>query len=137
MRAGRSSVLLLSLLLVTLAARLVTVSSSFATTFVVLVPIKAKGSGPLYRIQENDKWGYIDRNGNTVILPQFESVTDFWEHKAAVSLEGKTGYINEAGKWRIEPKLLSAGLFKGGVAVDGSPDAQGLINSSGRFLIDH
>ena len=108
----------------------------FGTTVVIVVPVKAKGSGPLYRIRENGKWGYMDRRGSVVIPAQFEHAEDFFEHKAVVSLEAKTGYIDEAGKWQIEPKFLSAGCFKGGVAVAGSLGAQGLIDSTGRFLID-
>jgi hypothetical protein len=39
------------------------------------------------------------------------------------------------GKWQIEPGFLMAKSFKGGVAVAGSLDAQGLIDSTGRFVI--
>src|SRR5262249_40951629 len=125
---GSSRLLVLSLVLITLASTpWITVpgSSVFATTYGILIPIKARGSGPLYRIQENDKWGYMDREGNIVIPPRFESAADFFEHKAAVSFGGRTGYIDEVGKWQVEPKFLHGGRFKGGVAVAASPNAQG------------
>src|SRR6266481_4674273 len=75
-------------------------SEFLSTTWVIVVPVKASGSGPLYRVREDSKWGYIDRRGNVVIPAQFESAEDFFEHKAAVSLGEKTGYIDEAGKWQ-------------------------------------
>src|SRR5438034_549366 len=89
-------------------------SAVFGTSYAILIPIKAKGSGPLYRIQENGKWGYMNRGGNVVIPPQFEHAEDFFDHKAVVSLEGKTGYIDESGTWQIEPKFSSASRFNNG-----------------------
>lgn len=111
-------------------------SAVFGTSYATLIPIKAKGSGPLYRIQENGGWGYMNRGGNVVIPPQFEHADDFFDHKAAVLLGGKTGYIDESGTWQIEPKFSSASRFNNGVAIVGFRDAEGLIDATGRFLVD-
>jgi hypothetical protein len=111
-------------------------SSAVRTTIVTVAPIKAKGSGPLYRIRENGKWGYMNRQGDVVIPVRFDRAEDFFEQKAVVSLEGKAGYIDEAGKWHIEPTFFGARRFQRGIAVAKHSDTLGIIDTSGRFLID-
>jgi len=73
-------------------------SSVVRTTTVIVAPIKAKESGPLYRIRENGKWGFMNRQGDVVIPARFDHAEDFFEQKAVVSLEGKLGYIDETGE---------------------------------------
>ena len=53
--------------------------SLLPTTYVVIPPIKVKGSGPFYRIQESGKWGYMNRQGRVVIAPRFDRAEDFFE----------------------------------------------------------
>jgi hypothetical protein len=64
-------------------------------------PIKAKGSDPLFRIQENGKWGYMDRFGVVTIEPRFDSAGDFFGGLAIASRDGVAGYIDTFGNWRI------------------------------------
>lgn len=55
-----------------------------------------------FRIRENGKWGYIDKDGNVVINPQFGFTWDFSEGLAVVRIgdekSGKYGYIDKTGK---------------------------------------
>ena len=56
------------------------------------VPIKEKG------------WGFIDKEGNTVIEPRFNWIYGGFRHGVAeVLVDGKVGYINKSGEWVWEP----------------------------------
>jgi hypothetical protein len=57
----------------------------------------------------------MDRRGNTVIPARFDHVEDFFEQKAVASVGGKTGYIDETGRWTIEPTFNRADRFNGGL----------------------
>lgn len=52
-------------------------------------------------VKQNGKWGFIDRKGNVVITPQFDSTDKFSGGLACVSLNGKHGLINKTGKFVI------------------------------------
>ncbi len=51
-----------------------------------------KGSGP-------ESWGYINRNGEFVIKPQFQQAKPFYRGLAQVFLNGQMGYIDKTGQF--------------------------------------
>jgi len=64
-------------------------------------------SGRLFVVIVDDKRGYIDQNGRTVINPQFEGASDFSEGLAVISTS-KNGYsvlsarqICRSRHWRV------------------------------------
>jgi hypothetical protein len=87
------------------------------TTEVVVPPIKARNSGLLYRVQEGRKWGYMNRRGEMVIPPRFDRAEDFFERKAAVTVDGQAGYIDESGDWLIEPRFTFTRSFQDGAGI--------------------
>ena len=56
-------------------------------------------------VELNEKWGFIDNTGKTIINPQFDSVTYFHNGIAMVILDGKYGFINTDGKYTTNPIL--------------------------------
>lgn len=46
---------------------------------------------------KNGKWGYIDLRGKTVIEPQFDWADRYFSGFAIVRMDGRYGFINEAG----------------------------------------
>ena len=74
--------------------------------------------------EQTQKWGFMDRNGNVVIEPQFEEThvghrgctTPFVEGMAAVKLNGKWGFIDTNGKMVIKPHFEEVSDFEYGVA---------------------
>lgn len=83
--------------------------------------------------------GYIDRNGNWAIAPQFLDARPFCEGMAAVRLESGWGYIDINGGIGIPGLYHEAGAFRQGVArvarrYDG-PLRWGLIDACGREII--
>lgn len=53
---------------------------------------------------ENNKWGFIDKNGDIVVEAQYDKVTEFNEYGfAAVKKDGKWGSIDVSGNEVIRP----------------------------------
>lgn len=71
----------------------------------------------LFRIYENNKFGYIDTTGKVIIKPKFHNAGDFSEGLAAVREDGLYGYINEQGEYVIQPEFEYASKFNEGCAV--------------------
>ncbi len=54
--------------------------------------------------KENNKWGFVNRNGKIVVKCEYDKVTEFNEYGfAGVKKDGKWGVINNEGKNIIEP----------------------------------
>lgn len=45
-------------------------------------------------VKLNGKWGFIDKEGNVVVEPQYDNARPFSNGLAAVEIDGKWGYIN-------------------------------------------
>ncbi len=58
----------------------------------------------LFSKMENNQWGFVDKDGNVVIEPKYDKITEFNEYGfAAVKKNGKWGSIDEQGKEVIGP----------------------------------
>ncbi len=81
-------------------------------TIITCVAANAQGKSDearnLFPIEQNKKWGYIDRDGKTVIPPQFEFAEEFSEGLALVQLNGKWGFIDASGTLVIDARYSSA-----------------------------
>jgi hypothetical protein len=104
-------------------------------TTVVRIPIKTTGAGPLFQIHYGKKWGYMDRNGKTIIPPQFDDEGDFFNHRAKVRMDRKWGYIDEAGRMAVQPQFDNAGDFREELAPVQSGRRWGFIEPSGKFVV--
>ena len=54
---------------------------------------------------ETEKWGFVDRDLNYVIKPQFEDVWGFIDGIALVTQDGLRGIIDKTGKYIVEPQF--------------------------------
>lgn len=103
-------------------------------------------SGTRALVRLNDRYGYIDMDGQEVIHPQFESAENFNEGLAPACIKQcnelypSFGYIGVDGQWAIKPMFKTAKPFSEHMAlvsVDG-PDhlgAYGFIDHNGTFVI--
>ena len=58
----------------------------------------------LFAKKENDKWGFVNKNGNIVVEAKYDKVTEFNEYGfAGVRLDGKWGVVNSAGEEVLSP----------------------------------
>ncbi len=77
-----------------------------------------------YLIFDGKNWGFIDKNGKTIIKPQFISADNFSEDLAAVRIGGRYGYIDTLGNIAIPPQYDLATSFINGQAkvfIEGRP----------------
>jgi hypothetical protein len=65
----------------------------------------------------NGKWGYQDKTGAFIILPQFDSADVFSEGLARVELHGKCGYVDISGRVVIPFKFVHAEPFTDELAL--------------------
>ncbi len=82
------------------------------------------------------KYGFADRNGKTVIPPQFDLTYGFSEGLAAVQIDKKWGYIETTGRMVIAPQeLWNAKPFHNGLAqVQTKDGGVGYIDRSGKYV---
>ena len=73
-------------------------------------------SSGLMPIPRAGKWGYVNKNFQFVIKPQFEMAYPFSEGLAEIERDGKSGFIDTSGKIVIEPKYDMAWQFHDGLA---------------------
>lgn len=58
----------------------------------------------LYAKKINDKWGFVDKNGNVKVQNEYDMVTEFNEYGfAGIQKDGKWGSINDEGNIVQEP----------------------------------
>ena len=100
-----------------------------------LPPVKAKGAGPLFRIQRQGRWGYVNRSGQIIVTPNFEDAGDFFEGLAAVQLDGKWGYIDKAGSVVVPIQYHIAHMFSEGLASVETSGKWGYVDRSGHVSI--
>lgn len=92
----------------------------------------------LAAIEINNRWGFIDKSGNIVISPQFDSVSrEFSEGIAFVNCDiNKTAAIDKRGKYITECIFDETWGFSEGLApVQVENKKWGFIDSKGNFVI--
>lgn len=58
----------------------------------------------LFAAKEGEKWGFIDKEGNSKVDYQYEKVTEFNSYGfAGIKLDGKWGVIDQEGNVLVEP----------------------------------
>jgi len=83
---------------------------------------------------EDGKWGFIDKQGKTVINPQFYEIWlgSFKQGLAAVQIgdykTGKRGFVDTRGKFVINPQFDEGHAFSEGLAVIRVGDQWGYIS---------
>ena len=88
----------------------------------------------LAAVKQNDKWGFINREGRFAIQPQFHDVFGFSEGLAAVKKDKKYGYIDKNGTFVIAPRFDWAMPFSDGVASVTLDSSTLIIDKQGNTL---
>ncbi len=70
----------------------------------------------LYPIGKNDKWGYVNEQGDLLIDYKFDKVTFYHGDRAAAKYRGKFGFINRNGEFIGKPEFDSIGYFTNQIA---------------------
>ncbi|HBH3655659.1 TPA: WG repeat-containing protein [Clostridioides difficile] len=90
----------------------------------------------LARVKVGDKWGFIDKEGNEVIKPQFDGAYPFFEDLAAIKKDGKWGFIDKEGNEVIKPQFNNTYHFSNGLAKVVLKE-YGYVDKNGEIVIDY
>ncbi len=129
-----------------LKMRLVRSAIALTIALLVTVPVMvAKDDlprSPLFKVIRDNKVGFMNRQGEIVIPPQFDSAEDFSEGVASVRIDGHWAFIDETGKVLFQlPQYTSVSNFYDGLAsVEIQRDDEldphaGYIDHSGTLVI--
>jgi hypothetical protein len=77
--------------------------------------------------------GFIDKTGQVVF--RFQGVRNFSEGMAAVEKDGKWGFIESDGRFRVPPAYESVRSFSESLAAARSQGKWGYINPTGQWII--
>jgi len=90
----------------------------------------------LLPIKQNGRWGYIDKNANIVIQPQYDEAHDFIGEIAPVKIHNKWGYIDRSGRVVLSPRSYDIWLFYDGLSrFSPTPTTWKYINQQGETVI--
>lgn len=84
---------------------------------------------------DGDKMGIVSREGKFISPTNFGTIGRFSKGLAPAEADGKWGFIDTCGAWKIEPKYDMANGFEGGPARVKTGDKWGLIDTSGREIL--
>ncbi|MBK9461254.1 MAG: WG repeat-containing protein [Sphingobacteriales bacterium] len=89
------------------------------------------------RVRQNDKWGWIDQNGNEIIPLQYDDTRVFGTNGLAkVKKDGLWGWINQSGEEIIALQYENTYNFANGLALVKKNNKWGWINEQGETVID-
>jgi WG containing repeat len=92
----------------------------------------------LSRIKIEEKWGFVNQEGEIVVEPQYDEAFHFSEGLAAVKKDGKFGFINTNGEVVIDYQYGQVDSFKEGVAytitINNDEVEEGFINQENEKL---
>ena len=94
-----------------------------------------KNPSGLFVVTQNGRVGYIDREGEVVIPPQFDRAYGFTDGLAVVEIGGRYGYIDEEGRFAINPRFDDAFSFYEGLAAFKAGDRMGYLDRDGEVVI--
>ena len=89
----------------------------------------------LAAIEQNGKWGFMDKQGKIIIKPKFEIVRDFSVGLAAVLLNGSWGFIDKKGKIIMEPQFECVREFSEGLVAVRIDGIWGFMDKTGKLII--
>ena len=101
--------------------------------FLLLVSIQFVNSQELALVKKDSKIGYLSKDGNFKIEPQYKSARSFSEGLAAVENNGKWGFIDAKGAWVIPADFKNVKDFNSGIAVVQKDKDWVYINTKGEI----
>lgn len=87
-------------------------------------------------IERANRWGFIDRSGQVIIQPKFDTIRNFFEDRAAFKQDSKWGFIDADGNVVIKPQFEEVTNFVEGRAIFKKDSKFGAIDASGKIVIE-
>lgn len=86
-------------------------------------------------VRKNNKFGYIDIEGNILLEPVYDSVPTYTDGVFTIEQDERIGYADADGSIFLPPQYKHAGIFSHGLAPVASGEYWGFIDRSGEFVI--
>jgi outer membrane protein OmpA-like peptidoglycan-associated protein len=86
-------------------------------------------------VQIKGRWGFVNKNGKTVIQTVYQTVGDFSEGLVSAKLRGKWGFLDQTENIKIEFKYDSLAGFSNQLALVNLNDKFGFINRTNEVII--
>ena len=109
---------------------------SLSALFAIVAIGHAADSEALFRIHEGRKVGFINRTGQVVIAPKFETAEDFSEGLARIYVGSEAGFIDRTGKFVIQPIYTTATNFENGRSLVSKEGKYSLIDKQGKTIAE-
>lgn len=75
----------------------------------MVIPAQFDGPGEfsegLAAVENDGKYGYVDKSGEMAVAPRFDCATEFSEGLAAVEINDEWGFIDKSGTFIIKPQF--------------------------------
>lgn len=84
----------------------------------------------------NNKWGFVDMEGNWIIRPIYESCEPFSEGMSLISKEDKFGFINTRGDEVVLTEYEDAESYENGLAIVYNGENYGAVNRFGDITLE-
>jgi hypothetical protein len=91
---------------------------------------------PLFPVEQDGRWGFIDRAGTLVIEPRYDRAWRFEDGRALIRQDDRFGFIDRSGTWVVEPRFRDAWHFSDGLAPVQNDSLWGFIDRSGTWAVD-
>jgi len=86
-------------------------------------------------VKVGDVWGYLDRDGEMAVAPQYRRGSYFHDGVVVMCEEGGYGVLNAEGEWVVEPTFDQMSLqFKDGLAFAVEAERWGVIDTAGEWV---
>ena len=85
--------------------------------------------------KSNNKYGFLNTNGEIVLAPQYDFAQFFGDGLANVCVGEKWGFIDVTGQFVIPPQFDDAGEFSEGLARVAKGGKWGFIDKTGKVVI--
>lgn len=90
----------------------------------------------LAKVEQNDKWGFVDKTGKVVVPLQYDDVYHFSDGLAGVKQNDKWGFVDKTGKVVIPLAYDYVDGFVGNLAVVKKDGEWFTINKQGQRTSD-
>lgn len=86
-------------------------------------------------VKIDDKYGFVDPNGDLRIANRYEGIGPFNEGLAPVKILGKWGFVNKIERLVIQPRYEEVPTFYNGVFLVNQDGKYGIIDTGGKALV--
>lgn len=86
-------------------------------------------------VKIDNKYGFVDINGDLRIANRYEAIGAFYEDMAAVKLLGKWGFVDRIERLFVQPRYDKVFPFNGGTAIVIRNGKYGLVNKGGEEVL--